>query len=129
MNQTQAIKRLRALLGNSVAWRTNPEALTAEEKESYLQASPILRGVVEGLKVAVDRRRREILAGDAEFNRLRDALKAAEEAKQSNSSRIMSYRVTVGRAGSLFFTVEAQGDNWEEVVAKVEAKKGKGGNK
>jgi len=59
------------------------------------------------------------------FTRQLQRLKAAHVAAQAHVDKAPSpnaYRITVGRSGSIFFEVAAEGDNWQQVVDAVSAK-------
>jgi hypothetical protein len=123
MNQTQAIAKLRKLLGPKMGYRVDPKALAAEEREQMLEQSRQLRVQRDELRAARDALRAELLS-DPRYVELCKQAKALEEAQMSAYSRATHKRVTVGRVSSLFFHQVADGDNWAEVVEAVQAKEG-----
>lgn len=66
-----------------------------------------------------------ILAADAEYQNLLAASKVASKKVDELSGITNHYKITVGTFESIFFRVEAQGDSWEDVIAKVDRKKNK----
>lgn len=118
MNRADAFKRLRRILGADFAYRENPRALVGEARED---ARVEWRAAVEAAAVARaarDARRAELLA-DPEFVRLEAACKAAHEHADTAGSLFRSRRLTVGKTNGLFFSVKAEGDNWQEVVDEL----------
>lgn len=122
MERAVAIKKLGKILGKSLGYRIDPRAPNQEERDA---AQAELREVVpkrEALSKAVDARRAEILQADAEYQRLKAEHKEAREACDRLFSITHHYRFTVGVSNSMFFTVHAQGDSWEQVIEKLTVK-------
>jgi len=121
MNQAQALARLRKLLGPKLGYRINPKAPDADGRQlrrAALQAAAAERDLALAARTA---RREALLAGDADYQRLKAAHVAAQ-ARVDKAPSPNAYRITVGRAGSIFFEVAAEGDNWQQVVDAVSAK-------
>ena len=120
MNRTQAIAKLRPILGKSIAWRENDRALTAEARETALVAYQEAQVASASAKAARDERYKAILAGDAEYQRLKAAATEAYDACSKAGSVSRARRITVGTRSAVgglgFFHVRAEGDNWQEVV-------------
>jgi len=122
MNQTQALAKLKKLLGPSVGYRINAKAPTADERAELREGFPALQRAEEETKAAREARLVELLAGDARYQELKAAATAASKAAAEARGRLYRHRITVGVSGSMFFSVMAEGDNWDEVVAVVAAK-------
>jgi len=126
MNQTQAIAKLRKVIGSKMAYRVDPKAPDAEEREASRAAAAIVRDELKVAEEARDARRAAVLAGDLEYQALKMAANDLLAQRDKLHSRCYRKRVTVGRlsgvAGVSFFHQVADGDNWAEVVEKVTAK-------
>ena len=60
----------------------------------------------------------------AEYQALRVAHKAARKRANEVAGLQNSYKITVGRTvGGMFFSVDAEGDSWEDIFAKLAKKK------
>lgn len=121
MNSTQALSRLRKLLGKNAAIRddkhpSSPEMRAAAQKER-IEASERRHAC----ETAMTERREVVLAADAEYQRLRAEFLAAREVQKN--APFPSYRYTGGTVSALFFHVTAQADTLAELVEKAEAKK------
>lgn len=125
MERIVAINKLRKLLGPKVAWRINPKAPTADEREAAKLAVPVVRAERDALLKQRDARRDAILAADAEYQNLNTAYQAARKVVEKTSSLTYSYKIEVMTLGlgGIFYVQEAQGDSWEEIFAKLLAKK------
>ncbi len=124
MERAVAIKKLGKLLGKNLGYRVDVSAPKPEDREA---ARNLLRKAIEERKAVEERakeRRKQVLAADAEYcdlNARYDLLRKQVDELQSVS---MHYKITVGTSNSIFFHVHAQGDSWEEVIAKVEKETG-----
>jgi hypothetical protein len=67
-------------------------------------------------------RRIEILQADAEYQQLRTAYADAVKCCERLYSMTTHYRFTAGTSNGMFFMIKAQGDSWEEVIAKLTEK-------
>lgn len=123
MERTVAIKKLTKLLGKSLGYRVNPKAPTPEEREAAQAAIKPACAVRDELKKQRDERYKAILAGDAEYQRLFTEARAASERVDRLSSVTRCFKITAGTLQHGFFFVKAEGDSWEEVIAKVESAK------
>jgi uncharacterized protein (DUF3084 family) len=123
MNKLVAVKKLHKILGKGFGYRENPKAGTKEEREKAKAELKIASAERQKLSEAMDARKRAILAGDEEYQKTLAAYREAGKRTSALSAKAHSYRVTVGTtfdAGGLgFFSVKAEGDNWQEVVEKV----------
>ena len=118
MNQAQAIAKLKKLIGPKFGYRVDPKAPDAEERERIRGLIALAADEVRIAEAARTAKREALLAGDPEYQRLKAAHEAAKQRREGLPS-VHHKRVTVGRVGSVFFSVVADGDNWSEVVEKV----------
>lgn len=121
MNQTQALSTLKRLVGPKLGYRVDNKAPGAEEREQLITRKRETAARVRAILEALDARRQAVLAADAEYQRLRAEHQAAKSLHEAIPSPYHK-RITVGRVGSLFFSVIADGDNWAEVVEATKAK-------
>lgn len=118
MNQTQALAKLKKIIGPKFGYRINKDAPGPEERERRRAEFLRTRDAMKAADEARAARLVEVLAADAEYQRL----KAAHAAAKREHEAVPSYhhkRITVGRVGSLFFTTIADGDCWAEVVDRA----------
>ena len=121
MNKTQALRVLRKQLGKDFGYREDYNALLSEERAKARTAYLLARTNRDTAQAAAHARRVELLDNDEEYQRL--ARKAASIGRQCEQLRRahIARRITVGLSHSLFFEVKAEGDNWLEVVDKINA--------
>lgn len=122
MNQTQAIGKLRKVLGDRLAYRLDRKAAKAEARgEARVKAQEAAAS-----KTAAEALRRErmdfLLGQDAEYQRLNDEVKELTKEHERLRSITLRAPITVGVDTGWSFSVRAEGDNWDEVVAKIESK-------
>lgn len=125
MNQAQAIRRLRKIIGDSLGYRINANAADADTRAEAQAAHPALRAEVEAAAEAVKQRRQAVLDADPEYQAAKARHAAAVDARDRASSIIHSHRIVVGRVASAgefrMFTTLAEADNWADAVEKIEA--------
>ena len=120
MERAVALKKLRKLLGDKLGYRVDPKAPDQDDRDeamSKLSAAATKRNV---LRDQVKRRLEAVLQADTKYQRLKKELAEASQYCDDLSSIIHHYRFTVGISGELFFHIKAQGDSWEQVIAKLE---------
>lgn len=122
MERAVAIKKLGKLLGKSLGYRVDPKGATAEERADAQAAYKVASARTETLLKQKEARIKTLLDADPEFQQLKAAHEAAKKERDSLASQQHSYRFTVGTSNGMFFHVKAQGDSWEEVIAKLENK-------
>lgn len=123
MNQAQAISKLRKLLGPKLAYRISKTALRADARaEAAVKARELLEKK-RAVEEALQKRRAELLA-DPTYQSLKAESEALGNEHERARSLTLHKPITVGRTEGIFFSVEAEGDSWAEVVAKVAEKKG-----
>jgi len=123
MERAVAVKKLSKLLAKGWSYEINPKAPTAEEREAArAQAKSLAETVTVAANMMRDRREM-LLKNDPEYQRLLAEYRAATKAKDKNSGSLHSYKFTVGHVDNLggfgVFHVKAQGDSWEDVIAKL----------
>ena len=122
MERIVAIKKLGKILGKSLGYRVDPKAPDQdgrdEAKAKLREAFPKL----EALSKERDDRKSMILRDDAEYQRLKAAHADAKKCYDELYGITCHYRFTVGTSNEMFFMVKAQGDSWEQVIAKLTAK-------
>lgn len=121
MERVVAIKKLGKMLGKSLGYRLDPRAPTPEERDQATAEAKTLSAEYKTAEEAEAERRRVILEGDAEYQRLRAETKRLRDAKDKAWSKSRHYKITVGTSNSMFFHVRAEGDSWEEVIEKLSA--------
>ena len=122
MERAVAIKKLGKILGKSLGYRVDPKAPDQDDRDEARARMREIAPKREALRAAVEARRKAILQADAEYQRLKGELTDVSLAYETLSSITSHYRFTVGTSSSMFFTVKAQGDSWEEVIAKLTEK-------
>jgi hypothetical protein len=120
MERAIAVKKLGKLLGKHLGYRINPKAPSQEEREAAKAQMALAVEERNKLKELRDARFRAILDADQEYQSLHAAHKAAYEHVHELSSIMLTHKITVGVSNSMFFHVKAEGDSWEDVIAKLE---------
>jgi len=127
MERAVALKKLQKLIGKKMGYRYDPNASSPEEREEA--KAQLTQAVAErdATEKTMNERRRAILAADAEYQAAVAARKQAGDRVSKLNGIIHRKRVTVGWSNNIaglgFFHVDAEGDSWEEVISKVEAKR------
>ena len=123
MERSVAVKKLGKLLGKHFGWRVDSAAPDAEERAEAKAQLPALRTAEEQAEAAMKARREAVLAADREYQAMVAEHKAARDRRHKVSVVTGRYRITVGTTSDLFFHVRAQGDSWEDVIAKLNGHK------
>lgn len=118
VNQTQAIAKLKKIIGPTFGYRVDPKAPDADERERRHSAWLAAKKAVGEAEEAMTARRLALMAADAEYQRLK-AESADAKKRLGEVGSFRAKRITVGRVGSMFFSVVADGDSWAEVVEKA----------
>lgn len=121
MNKATALKKLARLLGPKMLYSEHPDALVGEARETAEETWRELRAVSEAASNAADARRKEVLANDAEYQRLCNEYRIARKRMDEAYSLSRHRRVQVGRDSGLFFHVMVEADNWQEAVDAIKA--------
>lgn len=121
MNATQAIAKIKKLLGPKGEIHDSRKASSPEQREAAGKARREGKARKDAAEAAMNARAAAVLAADAEYQRLhadyiaeRDALRKVDFGAH--------YRYSAGRNHSYCFSVESQADNLAELVAKLEEK-------
>jgi len=122
MNRADALKQLGKLLGKSFGYRVDLDAPTAEERETAQAALTVASEKAKTLLEQKEARIKTLLEADAEYQRLKTDHEAAKKERNHLAGVCHQYKFTVGTSSEMFFHVKAQGDSWEEVIAKLKAK-------
>lgn len=123
MNKAQAIAKLSKLLGKNMGYRINKGVLKPEDRPAVIAKAQALRAKRDVAREAKDARYR-VLMKDPEYVRLTAEHKAIEAEMQAASYQASQKAITVGVDGGMFFSVTAEGDNWQEVIDLVEKRNG-----
>ena len=127
MERAVAVKKLTAILGKKLSYRVNLEAPTSDERPTIKAQWNAAIAERDKIKAQRDARYKAILAANQEYQALHAACKAATEEAGKLSSRLHSHRFTVGTVDDIgvfnVFHLKAEGDSWEEVIAKLTEKK------
>jgi len=123
MERAVAIKKLGKILGKSLGYRVDPKAPDQDDRDEARAKLREESPKREALKKAMEARRAEVLNADAEYQRLKAEHAEAAKLCDRLSSIQYHYRFTVGTSNGMFFSVKAQGDNWEEIIAKLTEKR------
>jgi hypothetical protein len=119
MERAVALKKLRKIIGNSLGYRVDDKAPSAEAREAARLRIPGLVATRKAAEAALSARLAALLAADDEYQRLAKERDVAREHSAAAFATANRYKITVGSSGALFFTVKAQGDSWEDVIAKL----------
>lgn len=123
MERLVAINKLGKLLGKSLGYRVNDKAPGRDERLAAQTALPAATQERRLLSEKLEARRKALLKADAEYQSLSADYIVAREQVDELSSISRTYKFTVGVSSSMFFIVKAEGDSWEEVIAKLTEKK------
>lgn len=124
MRRQDAVDKLVKLLGKNMGYRVDPKAPDADEREEAKAELQMVQVATDEASRRMNKRRVELLT-DPEYQRLLAEYKALSKRREQLTGKMHHYRFTVGHNTGLFFMVKAQGDSWEEVLAKLAADKKK----
>jgi hypothetical protein len=128
MERSAAIKKLGKLLGKSLGYRINDKAPTPEERAAAKAELTLAIAERNTLKEKRDERHRAILAADAKYQSLHATHAVASERVDKLLSITRHFKITVGISNSMCFLIKAEGDSWEDVIAKIENANAKSAN-
>lgn len=119
MNQTQAINKLRKVLGANFGYRIDKRALDAEGREAAKAKRKEVFVTKQVAKAAMDARHAELLQ-DPKYAELRAEYLRLNKEDEALLAASFRTRIDVGvSVMGVAFHIHASGDNWDEVVAKV----------
>jgi uncharacterized protein (DUF3084 family) len=123
MDRSTAIKKAHKILGKGFGYRENPKAGSREDREKAKAELKIASAERQRLNEALEARKRELLSGDEEYQKRLAAWRESGKRTSALSAKSHGYRITVGTSmnagGFGFFSVRAEGDNWEEILEKI----------
>lgn len=121
MRREDAIKKLGKLLGKNLAYRVNPKAPDQDERNEARDEVKSLNVTYASLDAQVKARAAAVLAADEEYQKLKQARAIIEEQRKKPSAKQHAYRFEAGIINPRFgwFEIKAQGDSWEDVIAKL----------
>ena len=123
MTPQEGQKKLKKLLGPKAMWRVYEKAPSAEVRADARARLRTEQDAKAAVFEARDARANWLLKNDAEYQRLKEDARVKLAAVKETSSILSTYRVTVGTNEGFAFMVEAQGDNWADVIRKIEDKR------
>ncbi len=126
VNATQALTRLRKLLGPKAGYQDGKRPSSQEQRDAAHKARVAVNERARIAREAMEERRADILSADVEYQRLKNEF-ATVRAEQERTPHGGYYRYSAGRVngvgGISFFHQEAEADTLVELVEKVEAKR------
>jgi PHD/YefM family antitoxin component YafN of YafNO toxin-antitoxin module len=123
MERAVAIKKLRQMLGNKFAYVINANAPGAEKRQEAYELFKKVNATRDELAKELQARSAAVLAADPEYQRLKERYHTTRQHAEQLGATARHYKIEVGRDEKLFFHVDAQGDSWEEIIAKLKANK------
>lgn len=121
MERAVAIKKLSKMLGKSFGYRVDMKAPDQDSRDEARAELPAATAARKSLSERMEARRRAILEADHEYQQLAKEFGEAKKRCDALFSITCHYKITVGTSNSMFFHVRAQGDTWEEIIAKLSA--------
>jgi hypothetical protein len=119
MERIVAVKKLGNILGKRMGYRIDLKAPSPEERQLAKEARPTAAKLVEELFEKKKNRMAVLLAADIEYQTIKTELETARTNLSELNSKWHRYKITVGLSDHMFFHVKAEGDSWEEVIAKL----------
>jgi len=123
MERAVAIKKLGKILGKSLGYRVDPKAPDQDERDEAREKLREETAKLEVLRGEKEARLKAILQADEEYQRLKEEFAEAQKTCEGLRSITYHYRFTAGVSNGMFFSVKAQGDSWEEIIAKLTKEK------
>ena len=120
MERAVALKRVAKILGKNMGYRVDPKAPREAEREAARRELRVVSAEREASKTAMEDRRKAVLDADVEYQRLKAEHDALSKRYGDLQCKTSHFKITVGvSVAGLFFSVKAQGDTWEQVIAKL----------
>lgn len=126
MNQKQAFAAAATLLGVSVTKvgiRVKEAALVGDDREQARDEARLAEEADKAASKALEARRAAILAGDAEYQGLRQARIDADKALILARARAFHRRVSILRIGEIFNEEVAEGDNFADAIDNLKKRR------
>lgn len=122
MERSVAIKKLGKILGKSLDYQVDLKAPDQDDRDEARAKLASATSKFNALSKQIEARRTAVLQADTEYQRLTAACVDARTYCAQLRTITCRYRFTVGTTNGLFFNVKAQGDSWEEIIAKLTKK-------
>ena len=126
MTRAEALKKVRKLLGPKAAIEVKEGITSPDRRQAASEEGRIISAEVKALSDRMEGRRQMLLAADDLYQSLLKEYRALKKRHNELTGEMLRYRFTTGRingaGGISFFHVDAQGDTWEEVIAKLKEK-------
>lgn len=125
MDRATALNKLRKRFGKNFGYRVDPNAPKQEDRDAARAALGPACKERDALVQRLEERRKAILQADAEYQQLLEQSRAARKAVDKLGSITRHHKITIGETvmGGLYFSVHAEGDSWEQIFEKLDAKK------
>jgi len=123
MERIVALKKIGKLIGKNMRYRINPKAPTPEERAAAKAELGPAIAERNKLREQQTARYNAVLEADEEYQKIKAALKIAADRADQISWTSRTYKITVGTiVAGLLFSVKAEGDSWEDIIAKLSRK-------
>jgi methyl coenzyme M reductase subunit C-like uncharacterized protein (methanogenesis marker protein 7) len=124
MERNAALKIIQKLMGNpkGFGYRVDSKALDAEHRAAAKVELEILTAIQKDATDRMEERKRHLLQ-DPTYVELVEKAKAVRKHVDEVRGEVYARKITVGISNSLWFSVKADGDSWEEIIKKLSADK------
>lgn len=124
MERSVALKKLGRILGKTFRYRIDTGAPNPDDRREAAARLAVERPKRDDLGKQMEARRAAVLDADADYQRLKSAHEESKKLCNELMGIGLRHRITVGTVpGGLFFHVKAEGDSWEDVIAKIKSGK------
>lgn len=103
MNQAQALTKLRRLYGPALAYRLDPRAPDAAQRDEMRAKWPAAKKAADAAEAARKARLEQLLT-DPQYQALKANAQETAAAADEARAGMLHYRITVGTAGPVFFS-------------------------
>lgn len=121
MERAVALNKIRKILGNKFNYRVDPKAPIGDEKVELRAKLTEAMAEQKAAQEKMDDYRRMLL-NDKDYHALQEAYTAARNKADNLRGTVHSSKISVGIASGMFNFIKAEGDSWEEVIAKLKKK-------
>lgn len=124
MTRDQAVKKLLKLYGKKACYRVDEKAGDAFDREQAQEHLKSLNKQKKEVDERLDARRKELLATDAEYQRILAEWMQLRQQQNALMEAAHSYRFAAGYIDGYLgaFHVDGQGDTWEQVFEELKKK-------
>jgi len=124
MERNAALKIVQKLLGNpkGFGYRVDSRALDAEHRAAAQVELKTLEAIQKDAVDRMEERKRHLLQ-DPTYVELVGKAKAIRKRANEVRGEVYARKIAVGISNSLWFSVKADGDSWEEIIKKLSADK------